>query len=198
MKSQSLFLICTVWLELPEKTFFPLLVPLLSSVVSRLPLTEGQIRSPVFSCPFSPPAPGNAVSLCQSWCHHGSWSFIPWPYFSHSWFDRLPVRIAVRKRGLPPPARCQVVVFRALLQKGTCWICSPHSHVQGLCESCGQGKWKRGSCACFLLLAWWPGGGAVLVCRNTGRHLETARDLSPWRGFFLPTRGSICASLLLL
>eukprot|EP00071_Canis_lupus_P042104 XP_022275661.1 ADP-ribosylation factor-binding protein GGA2 isoform X2 [Canis lupus familiaris] len=45
---------------------------------------------------------------------------------------RLPIRIAVRKRGIPPPAHCQVVVFRALLQKGTCWISSPHSHVQGL------------------------------------------------------------------
>ncbi|XP_047569966.1 ADP-ribosylation factor-binding protein GGA2 isoform X2 [Lutra lutra] len=45
---------------------------------------------------------------------------------------RLLVRIAVRKRRIPPPACCPVVVFRALLQKGTCWISSPHSHVQGL------------------------------------------------------------------
>lgn len=45
---------------------------------------------------------------------------------------RLPVRIAVRKRGIPLPAHCRVVVFRALLQNGTCWISTPGSLLGAL------------------------------------------------------------------
>lgn len=104
---------------------------------------------------LSPPALGDVVSLlcggfgvrrAVPWCHHGSQSFIHWPYFSHSWFDRLQVRIAVRKRRTPPPVRCQLAVLRALLQKGTCWTSSPHSRLRDLCESCGQAAEKCCSC----------------------------------------------------
>ncbi|KAB0390869.1 hypothetical protein E2I00_003310 [Balaenoptera physalus] len=45
-------------------------------------------------------------------------------------------KVASQNRGQekrnPTPARCRVVVFRALLRKGTCWISSPHSRLRDL------------------------------------------------------------------
>ena len=154
LEVQSLSLTSTVWLKPLEGDVFLLFFcpcPLPLYPDSCLPKVCSGVRP---SRPFSTCPRRRGYLLCGGfgvrravpWCHHGSQSFIRWPYFSHSWFDRLQVRIAVRKRRTPPLARCQLAVLRALLQKGTCWTSSAHSRLRDLCESCGQAAEKCCSC----------------------------------------------------
>lgn len=84
------------------------------------------------------------------------------------------------------PAHCQLVVVRAHRRKGACWTCSPHSLLQALCESCGQGREMRAHCTSAGLTLEGSrtsrsAGTSWLSLPSFYSHPKSGKDM-PWPG----------------